>query len=69
MLTPLNGGEPLRYDLVLTFKETNNEVQYEAMITCLRLANDKSAASLKFYYELKLVVTRSKARMRRKEKR
>lgn len=37
-LTPPSGGVPLRYALALTFKCTNNEAEYEAVSTGVRLA-------------------------------
>lgn len=46
VLTPLDGGESLRYALVLNFMATNNEAEFESIITCLRLAEGIGAASL-----------------------
>lgn len=56
VLTPSDGGAPLRYALVLTFKATNNETEYEVLITGLRLAKGLCVASLHVYYDSQLVV-------------
>lgn len=55
VLTSLDGGESLRYSIVLTFKETNNEEEYEALITDLRLAKGVGVASLNAYCDSQLV--------------
>lgn len=47
ILTPPEGGDPLRYALVLTFKATNNEAEYEAFITGLQLSRWIGAVSTK----------------------
>lgn len=53
-------GEPLRYALVLTFKATDNEVEYETFIMGLRLPKGVGAASLKVYCNSQLVVNQVK---------
>lgn len=40
VLTPPNGGEPIRYAITLNFKATNSEADHEALITRLRLAEE-----------------------------
>lgn len=47
VLTPPNGGIPLWYSLVLTFKATNNEVEYETLIIGLHVARGVGATSLR----------------------
>lgn len=49
-------GEPLKYVFILTFKATDNEVEYEALITDLRLAKGLDMTSLKVNCETQLVV-------------
>lgn len=46
---PPDGGESLRYALLLTFKATNNKEKYEELITGLRLGKGINAVSLKVY--------------------
>ena len=52
ILMPPDGGPPLRYALALTFRATNNEAEYEALLTGLRIARgwesntSKSSATL-----------------------
>lgn len=49
-------GEPLKYVFILTFKATDNEVEYEALITDLGLAKGLDMTSLKVNCETQLVV-------------
>lgn len=58
VLTPPDGGEPLRYALVLTFKVINNEAEYEASITGLQKANRIGSASLRVYCDSQLVINK-----------
>lgn len=60
VLTPLDGGAPLRYALVLTFKATKNEAKYEAVIIGLRLAKGLGVASLHVYCDSQLVLNQVK---------
>lgn len=55
VLTPPNGGKPLRYALALTFKATNNELEYEAFITGLRLARGRGVNTLRVICDSQLV--------------
>lgn len=48
--------ESLSNDLVLTFKALNNKVEYEALMTDLRLAKGIGIASLIVYCDYQLVI-------------
>lgn len=63
MFTPPDGGGPLRYVLVLTFKAINNEAKYEALIVGLRIAKRIGVASLELYCDSQLVVNQVKGIM------
>lgn len=52
--------EPLRYVLKLTFKATNNQLEYNALITGLRPAKGLGAASLRAYCDSQLVPSQVK---------
>lgn len=60
MLTSPYGCTSLRYALVLNFKATNNEAEYEALITGLRLAKSLGVASPYVYCDSQLVVNQVK---------
>lgn len=62
VMTPLDGGKPLRYAPVLNFKATNNKAEYEVLITALRLAKGIDVASLKVYCDSQLVVYQVKSK-------
>lgn len=68
VLTPPDGCEPLGYALVLTFKDTNNEAVYEALITVMRLTRGISVTSLKVYCDSQMVVSQVKGEYTAKEK-
>lgn len=59
ILTPSDGRVPLRYTLVLSFKATNNEAEYEALIRGLR-SKVIGATSLHAYCDSQLVVNQVK---------
>lgn len=50
----------MRYALILTFKATNNEAEYEVLITRLRIAKGVGVASLEVYCDSQLVVNQVK---------
>lgn len=51
-----DGGEPMRYALVLTFLATNNEAEYKALIVGLIIAKGVGATSLKVFCDSQVVV-------------
>lgn len=55
VLTLPDGCEPLRYALILKFKATNNEAEYETLIACLRIAKGVSVSSFEVYCDSQLV--------------
>lgn len=67
VLTPLNGGESLWYALVLKFKSTINEVEYEALITGLCLAWGICFDALRVKCDSQLVVNQVKGEYQAKE--
>lgn len=54
--TPPNRGEPLQYTLAFTFKSTNNEAEYESLLTTLRLTLGISVDTLRVKCDSRLVV-------------
>lgn len=58
MVTSQDGGDPLRYALVLTFKATKKQFVYEVLIDRLRIAKGVGVASLKVYCDSQVVVNR-----------
>lgn len=50
----------MRYALILTFKATNNEAEYETLIEVLRIAKGVGVTSLKVYCDFQLVVNQVK---------
>lgn len=51
-----DGGEFLRYALIITSKASNNEAEYEALIAELRITKEVGVTSLQVYCDSKLVV-------------
>lgn len=60
MLTPPNDGDPLTYALTFTFRATNNDVEYDTLITSLRIATGVGVVSLKVRCNYQLVVNHVK---------
>lgn len=56
ILAPPDRGPPLRYALALTFRATNNEAEYEALVTGLRIPRGVGVEHLRVKCDTQLVV-------------
>ena len=67
IITP--NGEMLKYEVQLKFLATNNEVEYEGILTVLRLGKTLGAKDLLVQSDSKLVIRQIKGEYEAKEKR
>ena len=68
MITTPN-GEILKYGVRLSFPTTNNEVEYEGILTGLRLKKALGVKNLLIQSDLKLVIKQIKGKYEAKEER